>query len=55
MGEIDFTPERAKKFVAARDEAVKKQQTVFQFEGQDVLVVYAKYVIEFLEQKGMLR
>lgn len=39
------------RFKQARDEAVKADKTVFTFEGQEVFVPYAKYLIQFLENR----
>ena len=37
------------KFRKVYDKAVKERKTQFVYEGQDVLVSYAKYYIQYLE------
>lgn len=48
---IEFTPEKIKQL----KQAIKKAEAVpvdtFQFEGNEVLVSYAKYLVEFLENR----
>jgi len=36
-------------FKVARDNAIKAGKDVFSFEGHEVLVSYAKYLIEYLD------
>jgi hypothetical protein len=38
-------------FKKAYEEAKQKKLSVFMFEGHEVLVTFAKYVIEYLEEK----
>ena len=45
--------ELLEKLKKAQVEAVERGQRQFVFEGQDVLVAYAKYLIEYLE--GVLK
>lgn len=50
-GLIKFNAEKAEAFREAYRQAVKNNQTQFQFEGHDLLVEYAKYVVEYLDLK----
>ena len=50
-GEIIFDQARYAALKLAYAEAVKNNQEVFQFEGHDVLVGYAKYLILHLKTK----
>lgn len=50
-GHIEFTLEKIKAFRKLYDEAVKDGKEMFIFEGHDVLVSYAKYVLEYLEKR----
>ena len=50
MGEpINFTPEKRDQFRAAYNEAVKNDEEVFEFEGNEVLTAYAKYLLIHLD------
>lgn len=49
MDMIEFTPEKLKRLKKARASAVERGDTQFTFEGKEVLVSYAKYMIEYLE------
>lgn len=46
---VQFTPESLKALKRAYNKAVKDGQDRFTFNGQPLLVSYAKYLIEFLE------
>lgn len=54
MPSIEFTPEKAMAFYDAYIEALKKNEDKFIFDNTMVLVKYAKHVIEFLKEKGIL-
>lgn len=46
------TEENFPRFKKAYEEAaVMGDDTIFEFEGQEVLVVYAKYLIEYFETR----
>ena len=47
----DIGPKNFKKFRKLYDEAVEAKKEQFEFEGEPVLVKWAKYVIEYLEPK----
>lgn len=47
--QVEFTAESFKRFKARYDEAVKKSEESFVFEGNEFLTAYAKYVIEYIE------
>lgn len=49
--EITFTPDKVRAFKRAYAEAVKQGVEQFKFEDKDFLVVYAKFLIEFLDQQ----
>jgi hypothetical protein len=51
MKKIYFTREKLTELKKAYHKARIKGQTEFKFEGQDVLVAYAKYLIEHLDTK----
>ncbi len=46
---ITFTPEKRDQFRAAYNEAVKNEAEVFEFEGNEVLTEYAKYLLIHLD------
>jgi len=45
----EITTENIARFKKAYNRAVKTNKTVFIFEGQEVLVTYAKYVIQYAD------
>lgn len=47
---IAFTEDKYKKFKKAYKEAEKNNQLSFMFEDKEVLVTYAKYLIEYLSE-----
>jgi hypothetical protein len=51
MPEVDFTPEKVKKLRRYYDRAVRAGDDEFVFEGNQLLVGYAKYLLEYLEGK----
>lgn len=51
MTEVTFTPEKIKALQRAYDQAVKDGKDQFQFEGNDYLVSYAKYLLEYLKME----
>jgi len=55
MTTIQFTPEKATALQKAYDRAVGEGAEVFVFEGQEVVVAYAKYLLEYLKTKGVMR
>lgn len=51
---INFDKESAKEFRAAYHQARDAGEDQFTFQGHDVLVSYAKYLCEYLINKGLL-
>lgn len=51
MDYINFTPELFRKLKKEYKKANDKKIEVFLFEGKEILVSYAKYLIEYLETK----
>jgi hypothetical protein len=51
MSEIEFTPEKLKKFEELYNTTIEAGEETFTFEGREVLVDYAKYMIEYLDDK----
>lgn len=49
MEEFKFTDESFKKFKELYEKSEKEKVESFEFEGHQVLTLYAKYVIEFVE------
>jgi len=49
MNEFKFTEESFKKFKSLYNESNEKQLKSFNFEGHEVVTLYAKYVIEYVE------
>jgi hypothetical protein len=47
--QITFTPEKRDQFRAAYNEAVENGEDVFEFEGNEVLVDFAKYLLIHLD------
>jgi hypothetical protein len=45
---IAFTENKYKKFKKAFETAEKAGETQFTFEGKEILVTYAKYMVEYL-------
>lgn len=51
-GTINFTPDKFKQLKNEYNQAVQEGKTVFMFDGQhELLVDYAKYLIQYLETK----
>lgn len=46
--QMSFTPEKIKKLQVAYDKAVKDEQWTFEFDGNQLVTGYAKYLLEFL-------
>lgn len=51
MTEIQFTRPMLESLKEAYQQALNNRQDVFIWEGHEMLVAYAKYLIEFLEQR----
>lgn len=51
---LSFTPELARKLKKHYEDAVCNKRTSFVFEGRDLLVSYAKYLVEYLTTQGLL-
>jgi len=49
--ELEFTPETFARFKKAYEAVKDDPDAVFEFEGKPVLAAYAKYVIEYLEDR----
>lgn len=49
MEEFKFTEESFEKFKSLYKKSNEKQLESFNFEGHEVLTLYAKYVIEYVE------
>lgn len=49
MEEFKFTDESFKKFKELYEKSEKEKVESFEFEGHQVLTLYAKYVIEYVE------
>jgi len=47
---VMFTPDMLERLKAATAEAVSKDKQEFEFQGVTLLVVYAKYLIEYLDE-----
>jgi len=50
---IQFTPDKARRLQKRYDEAVKKGEEKFTFEGHEMLTRYAKYVLQYIEMRGL--
>jgi hypothetical protein len=48
---INFDAAKVERFRKRYERAVREGEEVFKFEGKDILVGYAKYVLEYLEGK----
>lgn len=48
MKKIEFTEDNFVKFKEEYNKAVEREATSFSFEGNEFLVSYAKYLIEYL-------
>jgi hypothetical protein len=51
MSPVTFTPEKAAKLRRAYDRALRKGEDQFVFEGNVLLVSYAYYLLEYLEER----
>lgn len=49
MPNIEFTPVKMRRFKKRCYQTIKAGETIFTFEGHEILVSYAKYMIEYLE------
>lgn len=50
---VSITPENYRPFKAEYKKALKNKADVFEFGGNKYLTRYAKYLLEYLEMKGM--
>lgn len=48
---VEFTPSKLRKFKTAYNKAVQSNQETFKWQGDEYVVGYAKYLIEYLEQQ----
>lgn len=48
---INFTPEKLKALKRQYQAAIQAKQETFVFEGHEVLVTYARYMIEYLSRQ----
>lgn len=51
---IRFDADKALRFKADYERAVESRADQFEFEGSTFLTSYAKYVLEYLRQRGVL-
>ncbi len=51
---VSFTKKEAQQFRIAYMKAVKEGKEVFEFQGRDFLLSYARYVIEHFKCKGLI-
>lgn len=51
MNTINFTPDKLTKLRKQYLEAIQNGQESFLFEGHEMLVCYAKYLIEYLDMQ----
>lgn len=51
METISFDAAKTEQFRKRYEQAVREREEMFEFEGKDFLVGYAKYVLEYLEGK----
>ena len=49
MSTYEFTEEAFEKFKKLYEKSAKEGKESFEFDGHEVLTLYAKYVIEFIE------
>lgn len=52
MTKINFTQEKIEELKKSYAEALKSGKESFMFEGQEIIVGYAKYLIEFLNKNA---
>jgi hypothetical protein len=48
---IELTPDTVNKLKIAYDKAVKDNKLSFMFQGNEILVAYAKYALEYAESE----
>lgn len=48
---IEFTAEKLERLREAFEKAIKEEKDIFEFEGNQIYVSYAKYLIQYLKQK----
>ncbi len=48
---ITFTPAKMRQLKALYEQACDEKQETFLFEGHEMLIGYAKYLIEYLESR----
>lgn len=48
---INFTPAKLAVLKRAYGQAVREQQATLRFEGQELLVAYASYLIKYLQRE----
>lgn len=54
MNYIQFNTQKAELFVSKYNEANNSDRTQFVFEGDTFLVAYARYMIEYFIDKGLI-
>lgn len=52
---VQFTPEKAKRFASAYNKAKKDKVKSFFFEGDEYVVSYAYYVLEYLKMNSVIK
>lgn len=55
MKEVSFTPNRAKQFANFYNKAKKEDAKSFMFNGDEYVVSYAYYVIEYLKMNNIIK
>ena len=55
MSTYEFTQEAFKKFKELYEKSAEEGKESFEFDGHEVLTLYAKYVIEFIENNDKRR
>ena len=48
---IKFTKKEIKEFKALYKKAIEEEKAIFIFQGKEVLVSFAKYVLEYVEEQ----
>jgi hypothetical protein len=54
MNTVHFDRDEAERLEAAYNKAMESGSTIFWFDGKEILTDYARYMLEYLRQEGIL-
>ena len=54
MNTVHFDRDEAERLEAVYNKAMESGSTIFWFDGKEILTDYARYMLEYLRQEGIL-